>query len=235
MLLKDKPVLALIPARSGSKGLSGKNMREVNGLPLVGYSINSALDSKYIDDVYLTSDDKTILSYGKEVGVISVVRPDEFSTDTASANCVVEHFLNTLPESLVQQDPYIIYLQPTSPLRTSKHIDDALNKMLEQGLTKLVSVVEMTKSPFKSFVLDKQGRLESLFDETMTNQRRQDLPRVYAANGAIYVFRISDFRENNSFPSNGSYPYVMSETDSLDIDVEEDLDVFQQNINKNVV
>lgn len=235
MSLNDRPVLALIPARSGSKGLSGKNMREVNGVPLLGYSLRAALDSKYVNEVYLTSNDELALSYGEEVGVISIRRPVEYSTDTASANDVVEHFLKTLSESLLKQDPYIIYLQPTSPLRTSKHIDDALDKMLEQGLNKLISVVEMTKSPFKSFVLDKQGCLQSLFDERMTNQRRQDLPAVYAANGAIYVFCLSDFSEKNTFPSNGSYPYVMSEVDSLDIDVEEDLNVFQKIINKNVV
>jgi len=235
MSLNGRPVLALIPARSGSKGLTGKNMRKVNGVPLVGYSLRSALNSKYVSEVYLTSDDELTLSYGKEIGVTLVRRPTEYSTDTASANDVVEHFSKTLSKSLLKQDPFIIYLQPTSPLRTSKHIDNALGKMLEQGLNKLISVVEMTKSPFKSFVLDKQGCLQSLFDESKTNQRRQDLPSVYAANGAIYVFCLSDFSDKNTFPSNGSYPYIMSEVDSLDIDVEGDLNTFQQIINKKVI
>ncbi|MFT6778328.1 MAG: CMP-N,N'-diacetyllegionaminic acid synthase [Paraglaciecola sp.] len=235
MSLNGRPVLALIPARSGSKGLRGKNMCKVNEVPLVGYSIQAALDSNFICDVYLTSDDELTLSYAEKVGVIPLRRPAKYSTDLASANDVVEHFLKTLPESLLKQDPYIIYLQPTSPLRTTKHIDDALDKMLEQGLNKLISVVEMTKSPFKSFVLDKQGCLQSLFDESKTNQRRQDLPAVYAANGAIYVFCLSDFTDSNTFPSNGSYPYIMSEVDSLDIDVEDDLDTFQEIINKKVI
>ena len=231
MLLNKRPILALIPARSGSKGLHEKNMRKVNGVPLVGYSLQAALNSKYINEVYLTSDDELTLSYGKELGATPVSRPVEFSTDTASANSVVEHFFNTLPESLLEQDPYIVYLQPTSPLRTSKHIDDALSKMMEQGFTKLVSVVEMAKSPFKSFVLDKHGCLQALFDEEMTNQRRQDIPLVYAANGAIYIFCLSDFNEKNAFPSNGSCPYVMNEKNSLDIDTKEDLLLLESSIN----
>ena len=231
MSLNGRLVLALIPARGGSKGLHKKNMRKVNDIPLVGYSLKAALNSKYINEVYLTSDDERILLYGEELDAIPVSRPVEFSTDTASANSVVEHFFNTLSESLLEKDPYIIYLQPTSPLRTSKHIDDALSEMMEQGLTKLVSVVEMDKSPFKSFVLDKRGCLQALFDEEMTNQRRQDLPLVYAANGAMYIFRLSDFNERNAFPSNGSYPYIMNERNSLDIDTKEDLLLFESLIN----
>ena len=235
MSLNGRLVLALIPARGGSKGLHKKNMRKVNDIPLVGYSLKAALNSKYINEVYLTSDDERILLYGEELGAIPVSRPVEFSTDIASANDVVEHFLETLPESLLKQDPYIIYLQPTSPLRTSKHIDDALGEMLKHDSNKLISVVEMTKSPFKSFVLDKQGCLQSLFDESKTNQRRQDLPSVYAANGAIYVFCLSDFYEKNTFPSNGSHPYIMNEIDSLDVDTKDDLEIFSQIVNKKVV
>jgi len=231
MLINERPVLALIPARSGSKGLRGKNMCKVNSIPLVGYSLEAALNSKYIDEVYLTSNDQLTLSYGKEMGVTPLSRPEKFSTDTSSANSVVEHFFNTLPVGLLEQDPYIVYLQPTSPLRTSEHIDDALSKMIEQGLTKLVSVVEMAKSPFKSFLLDEHGVLQALFDEEMTNQRRQDLPSVYAANGAIYVFCWSDFNEKNAFPSNGSYPYIMNEKDSLDIDTNEDILLLKHLIN----
>ena len=226
MALNGKPVFALVPARGGSKGVAGKNMRLVRGTPLVGYTLQAALNSRYVSEVYLTSDDEQTLLYGQEIGVTPVRRPDDCSCDTASANSVVKHFLTIISEKLIDQDPYIVYLQPTSPLRTADHIDDALNKMAERSLHKLISVVEMAKSPYKAFVLDEQGRLEALFDERSTNQRRQDLPQVYLPNGAIYVFRVSDFRFQNAFPSNGSYPYVMSEADSLDIDTEDDFDAF---------
>jgi CMP-N,N'-diacetyllegionaminic acid synthase len=233
MLVNQRPILALIPARGGSKGLKRKNMYPVNNIPLVGYSLKAALDSKYIDKVYLTSDDEITLLYGKEMGAKPILRPEELSSDTASASSVVEHFFNFLPHDLLKQDPFVVYLQPTSPLRTSIHIDSALVKMIEQRHTKLVSVVQMSKTPFKSFLLNKHGTLQSLFNEEMTNQRRQDLPTVYTANGAIYIFCWSDFKQHKIFPSNDSYPYIMSEQDSLDIDTKEDLLLFKELIDFN--
>ena len=226
--LNQKPVIALIPARGGSKGVKGKNMRLVNGMPLVGYTFKSALDSKYISKIILSSDDDNTLAYGQDAGVTVVRRPPECSSDSASANSVVTHLISTLAKEVIAEDPYIVYLQPTSPMRTAKHIDDALETMVDQGFHKLISVIEMTKSPYKAFVLDEHGGLKALFDEGMTNQRRQDLPRVFMPNGAIYVFRISDFCRKHAFPSNGSYPYVMSEMDSLDIDNETDFEVFEK-------
>jgi CMP-N-acetylneuraminic acid synthetase len=228
MLVNERPVLALIPARGGSKGLIGKNMLKVNDIPLVGYSLHAALNSEHIDEVYLSSDDMFTLTYGKKMGVTPVLRPIEFSDDEATASDVVKHFLDTLPKTLLKQNPYIVYLQPTSPLRTSKHIDDALNKMMEKGLTQLISVVKLSKSPFKSFIIDKNGTLQALFEENMTNKRRQDLPKVYAANGAIYVFSLSDFTDKGRFPANGSYSYIMNDQDSLDIDNKDDLLLFKK-------
>jgi len=233
--LNQKPVLAVIPARGGSKGLRGKNMREVNEIPLVGYTINSALNSKYIDEVYLTSDDELALKYAETFGVQGICRPDKFSNDIASANGVVEHFISTLPKELADKNPYIIYLQPTSPLRTAVHIDDALKGMVAAGLDRLISVAKMEKSPFKAFILDDQDRLQALFAEGSSNKRRQDLPAVFMPNGAIYVFELSAFTERSSFPSNGSYAYVMSDDESLDIDSESDLDLFRQALGQNII
>ena len=177
---------------------------------------------------YITSDDSVALSYGMEMGVNPVVRPWAVSDDTASANDVVKHFITTLPTSLLKHDPYIVYLQPTSPLRTAKHIDDAMSEMKAKGFTALISVVEMTKSPFKSFIFDNDGCLQALFGEAMTNKRRQDLPSVYVANGAIYIFRVSNFNERAAFPSNGALPYVMTDRDSLDIDTKEDFALLER-------
>ena len=139
-----------------------------------------------------------------------------------------------MPPKLHAQDPYIVYLQPTSPLRTAIHIDDAFNQMQRNNAHKLISVVEMAKSPFKSFILDRSGLLEALFDEDKTNARRQDLPRVYLPNGAIYIFRLSDFNCRSKFPSNGSMPYFMSDKDSLDIDTEADFDLLNAVLGANL-
>lgn len=223
MLANKHPVIALIPARGGSKGVLRKNMSVITGKPLILFTVQAALNSRYIDFTYLSSDDDEILSFGKSMGVQLIRRPAEFASDTASASDVVMHFLKEIPEQLVQEDPYIVYLQPTSPLRSGWHVDMALDQMESQGAHTLVSVVEMEKSPFKSFSISENGRLQSLFDEKMSNARRQDLPKTYVPNGAIYIFRMSDFLDRAGFPSNGSIPFVMNEADSIDIDTEEDL------------
>jgi len=223
MTLSTSPVIGLIPARGGSKGVSGKNMRKIAGKPLIDFSILAAQQSSYIDSVYLSSDDQAILRHAQTMGATGIVRPDEFATDTASAVGVVEHFIGTLPNTLLQEDPYIVYLQPTSPFCTARHIDDALEQMLAANAQSLMSVSETEKSPFKMFTLDAKGHLQSLFDEKLSNARRQDLPAVFAPNGAIYVFRVSEFKARGGFPSNGSMPFVMNANDSLDIDTEDDI------------
>lgn len=200
-----------------------KNMRMITGKPLIEFTVQAALNSRYIDYVYLSSDDDEILLCGNAMGARSIRRPAEFASDTASAEDVVMHFFKEIPEQLVEQDPYIVYMQPTSPLRSARHVDLAFEQMKVQAAHTLVSVVEMVKSPFKSFSMDANGRLQSLFDEKMSNVRRQDLPKAFIPNGAIYIFRMSDYLDRAGFPSNGSVPFVMSEADSIDIDTEEDI------------
>jgi CMP-N,N'-diacetyllegionaminic acid synthase len=223
MALKVSPVIGLIPARGGSKGVPGKNMRKLMGRPLIDFSILAAQQSNRIDFVYVSSDDQAILRHAQTMGAAGILRPDEFATDTASAVGVVEHFIGTLPNTLLQEDPYVVYLQPTSPLRTARHIEDALEQMLSASAQSLMSVSETEKSPFKMFTLDAKGCLQSLFDEKLSNSRRQDLPTAFAPNGAIYVFRVSEFKARGGFPSNGSMSFIMNTNDSLDIDTEDDI------------
>jgi CMP-N,N'-diacetyllegionaminic acid synthase len=223
MALNNVPVICLIPARGGSKGVPRKNMRKIAGKALIDFSIFAAQHSKYIDSVYVSSDDEEILTHAKTIGVIDIARPDEFATDASSAVEVVSHFIGALPRPLLMEDPYIVYLQPTSPLRTSLHIDDAFERMESNSGRSLVSVTTIEKSPFKSFVLNADGCLQSLFDEKLSNARRQDLPAVFIPNGAIYIFRVSEFKSRGGFPSNGSIPFIMSQKDSLDIDAECDI------------
>lgn len=223
MALNNVPVICLIPARGGSKGVPRKNMRKIAGKALIDFSIFAAQNSKYIDRVYVSSEDEEILSHAKALGAIDIARPYEFATDASSAVEVVNHFIGALTRPLLMEDPYIIYLQPTSPLRTSLHIDNAF-KLIEANVgSSLVSVTVMEKSPFKSFILNVDGCLQSLFDEKLSNARRQDLPAVFIPNGAIYVFRVTEFKSRGGFPSNGSIPFMMNQKESLDIDTEDDI------------
>ena len=232
MSVNQRPVIGLIPARGGSKGIERKNIKNILNKPLLVHTVEAALESQYVDFTYLSSDDDEILSCAEAIGAKPILRPSEFATDSASAVDVVLHFFKEIPKQLIEQDPYIIYLQPTSPLRTSLHIDLAFEKMETLAAHSLISVMEMTKSPYKSFSINVDGRMQSIFNEKFSNARRQDLPKTYLPNGAIYIFRKSDFLNNEGFPSNGSVPFLMSQADSIDIDTEEDIRYLEYIIGK---
>ena len=223
MLENKRSVFALIPARGGSIGIKKKNLALLNGRPLVWYTLMAAQTSPVVDAVWLSSDNEEILQVGRDAGVRLIRRPGELASDHASAVGVVEHFLSTLPDHVVWEDPVVLYLQPTSPLRTARHISEAIDLMQSNAVPSVISVVEQEHSPFKCFKLDGQGRLQSLFDEKLSNVRRQDLPTTYLPNGAIYAFLVSEFKARGGFPSNGGVPYIMSERDSVDVDSPDDL------------
>lgn len=214
--------IALIPARGGSKGVKRKNLRDVAGRPLLQHAVDAARQSKHIREIYLSSEDEDILAAGGRIGCKLVRRPDALARDESTANDVVLDFFAQIPLS---DDDLIVYLQPTSPLRTAAHIDAALQAMEFAKADGAVSVMELEKSPYKSFRLDEQGRLESLFGEKYSNHNRQQLPKTYMPNGAIYIFRKKFFLDRGGFPSDGSIPYIMSKRDSIDIDEEGDLEL----------
>lgn len=219
--------IALIPARGGSKAVPRKNLRDVGGRPLIAHTIEAARRSAYVGEIYVSSDDEEILSLAKELGCVTVVRPAIYANDDATAVDVVKHFLQSSVPNPRGENPSIIYLQPTSPLRTAAHIDSAVETILREGRKCLISVTEMEKSPFKSFTIGADGTLEAIFDERMSNYGRQSLPKAYAPNGAIYIFDCVSFLDRDGFPSVGSIPFLMPKADSIDIDSEDDLRLVQ--------
>lgn len=218
MLTDGSRVIALIPARGGSKGILRKNLANLAGSPLIKYTIDSARRSSLVDEVWVSSDDEEILNVSESLGVRVLNRPKEISDDKSSAEDVVYHFISTLSYDAKYENIVIIYLQPTSPLRDHEHINSALEIMTSQKAIGVMSVVEAEKSPYKSFRISESGQLLSLFDERLSNARRQDLPKCYYPNGAIYAFRLFEFIKRKGFPSNGSFPFVMSTSESIDID-----------------
>ena len=219
----SRPFVALIPARGCSKSVPRKNLRMVAGKPLLTYTIEAARGSRFVGDIYLSSDDQEILDVGAAFGVQPVRRPAHLAPDDASADGVVEDFLSTLSPAAIIEDPFLIYLQPTSPLRSSVHLDEAIESLIVAGRTSLVSVTPLEKSPFKSFILSGDGTLRSLFEERYSNFNRQELPPAFIPNGASYIFPVSEFVKRGGFPSDGSHPYVMSASESIDVDSESDL------------
>lgn len=220
----SKRVYALIPARGGSKGIHRKNIALLAGKPLIKYTIEAALNATWVDEVWVSSDDQEILKISAASGTQTLLRPEELANDTASAVEVVRHFIDSLPpKSYDKNESIIIYLQPTSPLRNSKHIDESLKIMAQLNSQSIISVVEADKPPQKAFMINENGLLQSLFTEQMSNERRQDLTRCYYPNGAIYAFYLNKFLTNNGFPSNGATPFIMKRSESIDIDNADDL------------
>lgn len=223
MTFRNKLVLALIPARGGSKGVPRKNLRIINGKPLIAHTINAASGSSRVDRVFLSSDDEEILRTGNSMGVETQLRSADAASDTSTANQVVLDFIGRLSPAEIAANPFLVYLQPTSPLRTSTHIDHAFDKMDSINASTCLSVMALKKTPYKSFIFGADGLLQSLFEEKFSNANRQALPVAYYPNGAIYIFPLSEFLRKGSFPSNGSVPFIMSEKESIDLDTEEDI------------
>jgi CMP-N,N'-diacetyllegionaminic acid synthase len=219
----QRPVLALVPARGGSVGIPRKNLRVVRGKPLVAHTVEAALASTVVDRVYLSSDDEEILALGRTLGVETIKRESALASNQATAAEVVADFIARLPVEISDSDPYLVYLQPTSPLRTAEHIDAAFAELQAQRGSYGLSVKRMKDTPYKAFTLSESRRLQSLFDSKLSNANRQSLPEVYYPNGAIYIFPVSEFLAHGGFPSNGGVAYLMSEQASLDIDSESDL------------
>lgn len=230
-MINHLKVLAIIPARGGSKGLKDKNISLINGVPLIAYSIRAALESKYVDLCLVSSDSQRILDLAKEHGSEILLRPDELATDTASSESVITHAISNYPNY-----DLILLLQPTSPLRTAQDIDLSIEAMVNTGATALISVYEPKHTPFKCFKLTEIGFLTGLVDNKTPFMRRQDLPMALMPNGAIYLIYRDEFLINESLFTDKTLPYIMTETSSIDIDTNHDLaiasNIFSEQVEK---
>lgn len=199
-----------------------KNLRVVGKKPLLSHTIDAARQVAAIDKIYVSSDDREILDLAERNGVVAFRRADNAASDAATAADVMVDFISGLDSGIVQDDPIIVYLQPTSPLRTAFHIQEALRTMREWQSWQCISVEEMHKTPFRAFRRDAEGCLHSLFEVRLAHANRQSLEPAYYPNGAIYIFPLSAFMAKREFPSSGSVAYIMSEHESVDIDTPDD-------------
>ena len=212
-------VLAIIPARGGSKGLPRKNILPVGGRPLIAWTITAALEARTIDEVILSSDDDEIINVADEWGCNApFVRPAGLASDTASSIDVVLHALDRFPDF-----DYVALLQPTSPLRTSLDIDSAVKTLKVSGANSCVSVCLAEESPYWMYRVTEKMRLESVLPIENVS-RRQDLPAVYVLNGAIYVARVSWLLQSRCFISKDCVAHIMPRERSLDIDTADDFE-----------
>ncbi len=217
-MYKDKTFLAIIPARGGSKRLPRKNILELDGKPLIAWSIEAGVKSKYMDKIIVSSDDDEILSISKSLGVETIKRPYELASDTATTFDAIKHTIDN-----IERYDYIVLLQPTSPLRNYKHIDEAIELLETKNADAVVSVCKMEHSSLWSNTLPQDLSMNNFLKDEILNKRSQDLEKYYRINGAIYVCKTDKLLEEKSFfIGDNIFAYKMDRNSSVDIDEEMD-------------
>lgn len=231
-MINSKKVLAIIPARGGSKRLPRKNILPIGGKPLIAWTIDAAKNSEYIDNVFVSTDDDEIRSVAMVYGAsVPELRPKELASDTASTDSMLFY---TLKKYGFGND-IVILLQPTSPLRTEKNIDEALELYIEKNAFSVVSVTPCAHSPLWANTLPDDSNMKDFIKDGGL-QRSQDLERYFRLNGAIYIFDIQRLlRYGKICYTDKSFAYKMSAFSSVDIDEELDFDFAELLLCKNKI
>ena len=226
-MLDDNLVIAFIPARGGSKGLPGKNLMKIAGKSMIERAVASATDwisGSKVDVCVVSSDDEAILADAKAAGAVTFKRSDFAASDEATAADVIRDYFGS-PDVMIDldgRDPWIVYLQPTSPARTGLHVEEAFN-MIIPGVRSVVSVTTPEKSPYWTLNINERGQLTPLFPQAF-EANRQSLQAAYIPNGAIYIFKLSDFIAAGAVPVTNAAAYIMNRDESVDIDTREDFE-----------
>lgn len=216
--------IGIIPARGGSKGIHKKCITPCNGKPLIYYTIEAAKKSKLLDYFFVSTDDKEIAEVSKQLGTeVPFMRPKELAQDDTPMTAVLQNCVTELKNS--EYNPTeIVLLQPTSPLRTSEHIDEAISKFNDSNAEVLVSVIEVPHqfTP-ESLMVMQNNNIHSYKKDDKIITRRQDKPTLYARNGpAIYITKINNILNETLYTDN-TVPYIMKESESVDIDTEDNI------------
>ena len=213
-MYNDRKILAVIPARSGSKRLFNKNIKDLNGKPLIVWTIQAALKSAYIDKVIVSTDSEEIADISKRFGAeVPFIRPSNLSDDKTDSLSVIKHAV----EFYNSQYDIVVLLQPTSPLRNTQDIDEAF-KLLNNNTKAVVSVCKTDHSPLWSNTLSDDYCMQYFIKEDVKGKRSQDIPQYYRLNGSIYISFILDMINNNGFFGELTKAYIMPKERSVDID-----------------
>ncbi len=213
--------MALVPARGGSKGVPRKNLEVIGSRSLLERAVVAGQGAKNISACYVSSDDNEILVKAIELGAQAHLRSTLAATDNARAFEVIEDFLADHAE--IDDEVRIVYLQPTSPFRTSVHVVQAINAIESVGVDALVGVVRSHQLPEKTLLINDSGVLELGPAGVDPGENRQGLTPSLYPNGALYIFSVGAFKERGDIPVIGACPFLMGKVESLDIDDPEDL------------
>ena len=217
--------IAIIPARGGSKRLPGKNTKLLGDKPLIGWTIEAAIESNVFDHVFVSTDSQEIADISKQYGAeVPFLRPEELASDTATTNDVITHLVDWFESEFNQTTSLIAVLQPTSPFRNAKHIIEAIEEMNDKSAKAIISVCQLEHPIQFCNQLGSDGSMADFINlENM--KRTQDLKPTYRLNGALYIFDRDYVGRMQEIYSNGTYAYIMSSKLSIDIDTQKDFDL----------
>jgi len=220
--VKEEEIIAIIPARGGSKGLPNKNILNIEGLPLIAHTILDAMESQYITSTYVSTDSLHIKEVAIKYGAKIIDRPETLASDTATSESALIHALLYL-ESIGHNPDLIVFLQCTSPIRTGKDIDQSILKLKETHADSLLSA-----SPSHRFLWEENnGAAVAINFDYKSRPRRQDMKHQYIENGSIYVFKPWVLKELNNRLGGKIALYCMSEEASFEIDSQLDLQIVE--------
>ncbi|MDI3540979.1 MAG: CMP-N,N-diacetyllegionaminic acid synthase [Thermosediminibacterales bacterium] len=221
-MIASKRVVAIIPARGGSKGVPRKNIRKLNGKPLIAYTIEEALKSRYIDRVVVSTEDIEIAEISKFFGAeVPFLRPRELAQDDTPGIEPLIHAVNYLLHEENFAFDYVMCLQCTSPLRNAKQIDEAIREVYSKNADSAVSICESEISPYWMKIIE-DGKIKDFIKSDKFYTRRQDLPVVYRLNGAIYIAKLEIILDRKTWYTDNTIPIIMDRISSIDIDDEID-------------
>lgn len=228
-------MLAIIPARSGSKGVPKKNIKELAGAPLISYTIKAAKKSEFITRVIVSTDSEEIADVARKYGAeVPFLRPAELATDDAKA---IDVYLYTIERLNLENDEQInefLVLLPTSPLRNYMDIDQAIKIFKKKNADSVISVTETEYPPQWIKRISEKGILED-YIQGMNNLNRQEYEKTYIPNGAIYIFKYNVLKKEYNYYTDKTYPYIMPNIRSIDIDTPLDFMIAEYLIKNNLV
>ena len=220
-MYKNNKFLAIIPARSGSKGIKDKNIKLLKNKPLMAYTIEAAKNSEVFDDIIVSTDSEKYKIIAEQYGAkVPFLRDISLSGDFSKTEDVIVDTITNL-EKMGKKYDYFVLLQPTSPLRNFKHIQEAIDLILEENLNSVISVCEVDHSLQICNTL-KEDKSMYKFISKNNNTLRQSMEKYYRVNGAIYIMKIDEYLKNKNFYGEKSKAYIMERKFSVDIDEEID-------------
>ena len=223
-MYKNKKIISIIPARGGSKRLPRKNILPLAGKPVIAYSIEKSLNSKYIDRTIVSTEDKEIAEVSKKYGAEVIERPKELATDEATTLVVLQHVLSVLKEKDCNPD-VVVLLQPTSPLRKTIQIDESIKKLIDSDVSAVVSVSELHIG-YKWLLEIKDKKLDFISQNNLKNTRTQDQKKAYMLNGAINAYKTETVLKSKTYNFNDNcMPLIMDKITSMEIDDKTDLEL----------